>query len=128
MIYIIQSNLIMDDPIRSRTDKGRFYNKNSFNNAIKSFNQQCPMLGGVLNRERIQDIEPHTHRTLYIEIKDSKLCAHTEFLDTPLGRKMEEKAKNGKLTIKPLIVTPLSFDDSGVTEKILRILNVQIED
>lgn len=125
MSYIIKSPLTIKPSINSTTHKGRSYNNDNFKKAVEIFNNQCPILGGVLNRKRIQNIKPYSHHTLRVFIHKQSLCADIEFLDTPLGNKME--LIQDRLVIKPLIVTPLSFDN-GVTEKITQIINIQIEE
>ena len=91
--------------------------------AINEFNKICPIKGGLLNRKHIQTIGTYTHITRELFITDC-LSACVTIIDSKYKDELLEH--EDKLIIRPIISTPLSFNNSGV-EHVIRIINVQLE-
>ena len=120
---IIKSTISIADQSYLSTNKGKTYSKYSVEHAINEFNKICPIKGGLLNRKHIQTIGTYTHITRELFITDC-LSACVTIIDSKYKDELLEH--EDKLIIRPIISTPLSFNNSGV-EHVIRIINVQLE-
>jgi len=85
--------------------------------AIEEFNEKCPKKGGLLMRDHVGHIKEHTHITHSLRYEDDKLVAEIELLRDDLE----------KFKIKPIIKTPLRLGSRVLTERLLGIINIFLE-
>jgi hypothetical protein len=101
-----------------KTPSGDKYILQTLLQAVDAFNERCPKKGGLLIRDHIGHIKEHTHITHSLKYEDGKLIAEIELLRDGLE----------KFKIKPIIKTPLRLGSRVLTERLLGVVNIFLED
>lgn len=86
--------------------------------AINEFNKECPKYGWALNRKMIECRGNYTHITYDIKYVHNSLMANIELLN--------QQYENAK--IKPIIIIPLHFGSGIIIKKVIKIINICLED
>jgi len=122
MVIIKAPFSIIDEKIIKADTSGREFYLPNLIHAIRVFNAKCPIKGSLLDRNHIQVTHPVTHLTHKLRIEPGFLVAEIEFVGE--NKERLEAAKDNFIP-KPIIVTPLSFENN--TEEVISIRDVQLE-